>query len=75
MSPQSIGCRNPARLKNPRNVCHECASGTNARFTTTRKENTTASIVHAKYSSIRSIVPPNERMPTTAMMSAVAIQA
>ena len=69
MSPQSIGCGRPARLKNPVNVCHQCGDGTNATFTTTRKRNTTPSIVQAKYSSIRSIVPPNERMSTTATMS------
>ena len=35
-----------------------------------RNRNTTASIVQAKYSSMRSMVPPNERMKTTARMSA-----
>ena len=57
------------------NVSHQWDIGTNATFTVTRNRNTTASIVQAKYSSIRSIVPPKDRMKTTPMMRTVAIHA
>ena len=30
MSPQSIGCGSPEKLKKPVKVCHQCGSGTNA---------------------------------------------
>ena len=40
-----------------------------------RNRNTTASIVQAKYSSMRSMVPPNDRIRTTNPMRPVATQA
>ena len=75
ISPQSIGRGSPEKLKKPVKVCHQWASGTNAMLMASRNRNTTASIVQAKYSSMRSMVPPNDRMKTTARMSAVVIQA
>jgi hypothetical protein len=75
ISAQSIGCGTPEKLKNPRKVCAQWEKGTNATFTAIRNRNTTASIVQANRSSIRSIVPPNDRISTTARMSTVATQA
>src|SRR6185295_3370537 len=75
ISPQSIGLLKPVNLKNPAKLVHQCDRGTYAAFTKNRKPKTTASIVHAKYSSILSTVPPNERMKTTATISAVAVHA
>ena len=65
ISPRSIGRGSPEKLKKPVNVCHQCGSGTNAMLTASRNTKTNANIVHAKYSSIRSIVPPNDRIRTT----------
>ena len=42
---------------------------------TTRNRNTAPSIVHAKYSSMRSTVPPKDRMHTTARINPTAIHA
>ena len=75
MSAQSIGCGRPVKLKNPRKVSSQCEIGTNAMLMASRNRNTTQSIVQAKYSSMRSMVPPNERMSTTKRMSPVATQA
>jgi hypothetical protein len=74
MSPQSIGLGIPLNLKNPENVVHQCVSGTKAMFTKRRKLNTTNNIVHANFSSIRSIVPPNERIKITTTIKIVAVQ-
>ena len=73
--PQSSGSGRPERRKKPAKVSAQCAAGTKATFTTSRNRNTTPSMIQAKYSSIRSMVPPKERISTTARISAVAIQA
>jgi hypothetical protein len=75
MSPQSTGWGMPERRKNPANVCAQCAKGTKRTLTAIRKTKTTPSIVHAKYSSMRSIVPPNDSTRTTTSMSTVATSA
>ena len=75
MRPQSIGCGSPVKLKNPVKVRHQCAAGTKAMLITIRNRNTTPSIVQAKYSSMRSIVPPNDRIRTTNRIRPIVIQA
>ena len=73
--PQSIGCGRPVKRKKPRKVSAQCESGTNATFTTSRNRKTTPSMIHANVSSIRSIVPPKDRISTTPKIRPVAIQA
>ena len=67
---QSMGWGRPEKLKNPTNVFHQWAAGTKATLTAIRNRKTTPSIVQAKYSSIRSMVPPKDRMSTTTRSSA-----
>ncbi len=75
MSAQSTGVCRPPMLKKPRNVRPQWLNGTKAMFTAIRNRNTTASIVQAKYSSMRSMVPPNDRIRTTPTISPEAIHA
>ena len=71
---QSMGWGRPENLKNPTNVFHQWAAGTKATLTAIRNRNTTPSIVQAKYSSIRSMVPPKDRMSTTTRIRPMVIQ-
>ena len=75
MRPQSIGWGRPDMRKKPRKVWAQWESGTKATFTTIRNRNTTPSMVQAKYSSMRSMVPPKERISTQARIRKVATQA
>ena len=60
--PSRSAAASPVKLKKPEERLPQCAIGTNAMLMASRNRNTTASIVQAKYSSMRSMVPPKDRI-------------